>query len=92
MRTRTASPVVVPPRPLSPIFHVAGQVIAPPIFHSRPPPPVPQLRPYIRPEFAPPPPWCNIHPIVCYPQDCQQCALRMAWHNQFGHWPASMRE
>eukprot|EP00972_Heterocapsa_arctica_P071890 10619062-Heterocapsa_arctica.AAC.1 len=75
--------VVVPPRPPSPVLHEAARVMPPPIFHLRPPPPVPHMRPYVRPEFAPPQPWCDRHPTACYPQDCQACAQLLAWHHEF---------
>eukprot|EP00972_Heterocapsa_arctica_P068062 10048802-Heterocapsa_arctica.AAC.1 len=68
------------------------KAVAPPIFHLRPPPPKPHMRAYVRPEVAPPRPWCERHPTSCYLRDCAACAQLMAWHNQFAAYPASLRE
>eukprot|EP00972_Heterocapsa_arctica_P025555 3762097-Heterocapsa_arctica.AAC.1 len=62
--------VVVPPRPPSPVLRMAAREVAPPISHLRPPPPKPHMRAYVRPEVAPPRPWCERHPTACYPLDC----------------------
>eukprot|EP00972_Heterocapsa_arctica_P079275 11685319-Heterocapsa_arctica.AAC.1 len=71
-RSRTASPVVVAPRrPPSPVLGMTARMMPPPMSHLRPPPPVPLTRPYVRPEFVPPRPWCLQHPTACFPHDCQ---------------------
>eukprot|EP00972_Heterocapsa_arctica_P049658 7307241-Heterocapsa_arctica.AAC.1 len=69
------------------------KTVAPPIFHLRPPPPKPHNQmAFVRPERAPPRPWCEYHPTSCYPRDCEACAQLMAWHNQFGAYPAYLRD